>query len=278
MCSNCVREWNRRFPAKTLQADRFDIVRLFGLMEYDPHLWDGIDLPPEIGNHEYMPGCFLLYRPVNINPKVFHFMRCETVSYDEKIGWIKTYRFTNRTSGIFDMYSGDTQKLRPCSECLAEWNNGKGWKGYSSASDEEKKAIRDSFSVPAFFEHCNHQEHRPHELDELYQLMKNDTAWLYPVSNDYPENWTEITNMYCAAMRYRCEECGVDMRNYPHLAITHHINGCHPDVSPDNMKVLCVWCHSKQPHHANTVKFTRYEYTLLRKLRSEQGIKMDDLQ
>lgn len=276
VCNNCVNEWNNRFPDKPLDAKTFDIAKFFLLGEYYPDVWDVINIPPEIKDNEFMPNFFLLYRPIRITPNVFHFMKCKTVCDDEKIGWIKTYSFTCRTSGVFDMYDGSAQRLSPCEECLSEWNDGTGWKGYSSASDEEKKIIRKNFSVEEFFEHCNNQEHMPNEIVEFNELMKNNAAWCFPVDNNSPENWSAITDMYRTAKGYRCEECGVDMSKHPNLAITHHINGCHPDVRHENMKVLCIWCHSKQPHHAKTVYFNRYQYNLLRKLRSEQGIKMSD--
>ena len=80
--------------------------------------------------------------------------------------------------------------------------------------------------------------------------------------------------MYRIAQNYLCEECGLDMQEDKDLAVVHHINGSHPDVHPENMWVLCVWCHSKQPHHDRTVKIDRYILKLLRKLFREQGIKM----
>ena len=273
VCRPCLNAWNNRYPAKHLDADAFDIVKLFALWEYDPHLWDGIAIPPEINAD--LPGCFLLYRPTRVTHNAFHFMKCKTVREDEQTGWIRTYRFTNETSGAFEMFGGGTQRLRPCSECLAEWDNGRGWNGYGDASDEERKAIRGSFSIAEFFEHCRGSR----ELVELYSLMENNAVWFSArVSNDYPDNWEAITDMYRAARRYRCEQCGVDMSKYPELAITHHVNASHPEISPENMRVLCIWCHSKQPHHARTVNFNRYQYNLLRKLRKEQGIKIDDLQ
>ena len=277
VCGNCVNAWNTRFPDRPLNANTFSLSRFFCMCEYDPHLWDGIDIPPEIDVHEHLSSCFLLYRPVKNSP--FHFMKCKTVRDDEKIGWIKTYRFTDNLSGAFEMFSADSnalpvQRLHVCKDCLAEWDSGNGWKGYSSASDSDKKSIADSFSIREFFEYCTSQENMPHELAELYTLMENRSVWFSArVSNEYPANWIAITNMYRTSRGCKCEQCGVDMSRYPDLAVTHHVNGSHPEIGPDNMRVLCRWCHSKQPHHENTVKFTRYQYQLLRMLRREQGIK-----
>ena len=279
VCGNCINAWNGRFPRQALYARTFDLDKFFSQLVYDPHMWDGIDLPPESIDNEGIPGCFLLYRPSKSN-NVFHFMRCRTVRDDEATGWIKAYRFTGSTSGVFEVWNGkgefvgDKQRLKPCHHCLAEWDGGNGWMGYSTASDEEKRHIKDSFSIREFFRHCQHQEHRPHELDELCQLAEDSTVWFGAgVDNAYPSNWPEISSMYRIAHGYRCEQCGLDMSAYPNLAVVHHVNGSHPEVGPDNMKVLCVWCHSKQPNHEQTVKMDRYTLKLLRKLRREQGIR-----
>ena len=268
VCHNCVNTWNMHFPDKRLD-EPVNFVKLFAMMEYDPHFWDGIDLPPEISVHEFMPEYFLLYMPVNRSR--FHFMKCKTVCHDEEIGWIKAYRFTNRTSGAFEMFDGTIAKLHPCRECLSEWDNGTGWKGYTNASDDEKKAIAAGFRIDEFFKYCASQEQRPHELTELYHLMDDHKVWFSAhVNNDYPNNWPEITNMYRAAKRYRCEICGVDMSSNHELAVTHHVNGSHPDVPPDNMRVLCVECHAKQPYHNPHIDHDKR--VLLKRLRSEQGI------
>ena len=104
--------------------------------------------------------------------------------------------------------------------------------------------------------------------------MDDYSVWFgVNVDNEYPANWTEISAMYRIAQGYRCEECGLDMSAFPDLAVVHHVNGSHPEVGPDNMKVLCVWCHSKQPHHEVSVKLDRYTLSLLKRLRREQGIK-----
>lgn len=272
VCSHCVNSWNRRFPEVPLDVKTFDLAKFFMLGKYYPEVWYGIDIPPEVN----MLGGFLLYRPAAKSE--FHFMRCKIVRYDEKINWIKSYRFAEITSGGFELEDGKTHKLHPCRECLTEWDNGIGWKSYSKASDEQKKAIYDCFSIEEFFEHCNNQEHMPDKLSELYELMNNNAVWFGSgVSNDYPKNWEQITDMYRSSHGYHCEHCGLDMAGFPELAITHHINGSHPDVRPENMKVLCVWCHSKQPHHEKSVPLNQYQLNLLRKLRREQDIKISEI-
>ena len=275
VCGNCINKWNNMHPDKALNARTFDINKFFGGLMYDAHMWDGINLPPEFDGDEFSRECFFLYRPVKLPHNVFHFMKCSAVCEDEKIGWIRSFRFTDRITGKFEMFDGSFQPLRPCDKCLAEWNGGKGWHGYSSQDDGGKKATRDSFSLREFACHCGSLGTKPPELSALYKLMDDNSVWFgAKVSNDYPSNWDKISAMYRIAHNYRCEQCGLDMRGHPDLAVVHHVNGSHPDVAPENMRVLCQWCHSKQPHHERSVKIDRYTYNLVRKLSREQGIKM----
>ena len=273
VCENCIKVWNKKFPHNKLFVKTFNPDKFLMELEYDSHMWDGIDLPPEFNDDEFSRDCFILYKPVVNIP--FHFMKCSDVVSDEKIGWLRSYRFTDRITGQFEMFDGSFQTLRPCVKCLAEWDSGRGWRGYSSAEDSVKKEIRDSFSLREFASHCRSLETSLPELTELYRLMENNTVWFgASVSNEYPGNWDEISTMYRIAQNYRCEECGLDMRGHEEIAVVHHVNGSHPDVRPENMRVLCKWCHSKQPHHERSVKIDRYEYKLLRKLHKQQGIKM----
>lgn len=272
-CGNCISAWNRKFPNNKVNAKTFDLENFFSQLQYDPHMWDGVDIDKikEVNDARFMPDCYLLYRPVR-NMK-FHFMKCSEVRYDEEIGWIKAYRFTNNISGKFMLFDGTEQSLRPCPKCLAEWDNGKGWNGYSKASDADKKAISRDFDIQEFF---TISRDRP-ELVELYKLMDDNKVWFgADIKNEYPGNWSEISKMYRIANGYRCEQCGIDLSDATDLAVVHHVNGSHPEVDHDNMKVLCVWCHSKQPHHQKTVKFDRDQYLRLMKLYKEQGIKRPD--
>lgn len=87
-----------------------------------------INAPDVHMNYTVKPFRFVIFSPAS---KKFHFMPCHRIVI---------------------------QKLKPCIDCLSEWDNGRGWKSYSEASDDEKKIIRDKFSIHEFFEHCNRQE------------------------------------------------------------------------------------------------------------------------
>ena len=262
----------------------------------DSERWNGIDIPPEINNGEYRPGCFLLYTPAAPNAN-FHFMKCKKVCEDIRNNWLGTYRFTNKT--YFEVYRRTPQneitinktKLNVCEHCLSEWNNSSGWKNYNNDNftKEQQDNIRKNFSIDEFFDYCLDYRAKnnkfPPDLEELYKLKDENKILIgAEINNDYPKNWNKnkidncmgISDAYRISRQYRCENCGVDLGEYETkyhgILVAHHINGCHFDVRPENIKVLCKLCHSKQPHHDKTVILSPEESTLFKKLYKEQNI------
>ena len=251
--------------------------------------WIGIDIPPEINNNEILPDCFLLYLP-QVPSKGFHFMKCRRVRYDEKIDWLWNYRFTNKA--WFEDFNGNVIDLKPCPCCLAEWNNRNGWENFSKLPKSERRRIYYDFCIDDFFRYCldyreKHDNKFPSDLEALYELMYEDKVFIgTEIKNDYPTNWKKqrdgdrnkyekfegISSTYRRSKKYCCEDCGVDLSFNQDLCVAHHINGCHFDVRPENIRVLCKECHKKKPYHKYTVNLTPAEENLIQTLRQQQGI------
>lgn len=271
VCNSCINDWNIKFPDAHITRETFDITNFFLQYGDRQDIWFGQNIPSD-DTISFKAGCFLLYRPVN--NMHFHFMKCSQVLHDEQNGWIRAYRFTDDISGRFKLFDGLIKQLSPCEDCLKEFNGGRGWQDYSSAAENEKMEIKNKFSIIEFFDTCVKKDYTAPELKELYKLMENNIVYLgVDIGNKYPENWSNITTMYREAQNYRCEQCGVDLSQHTKLCITHHKNGSHPDIGPDNMQVLCKWCHSRQEYHQNTVNFHAGDFDILEQLWREQGIR-----
>lgn len=84
-----------------------------------------------------------------------------------------------------------------------------------------------------------------------------------------PFNWNEVSRAYKEQRNYTCEECGFgggDLDNdfdkrYIH---THHINSNElTNTHSDNLKSLCILCHSKQDlHHKENFEKNRMKFEL----------------
>ena len=250
--------------------------------------WNEIKVP-EINNNEILPDCFLLYTPESPS-KIFHFMKCSRVCEDEKNNHLEGYRFTNKA--WFEDFNGNVIDLKPCPCCLAEWNNRNGWENFSKLPKSERRRIYYDFCIDDFFRYCldyreKHDNKFPSDLEALYELMYEDKVFIgTEIKNDYPTNWKKqrdgdrnkyekfegISSTYRRSKKYCCEDCGVDLSFNQDLCVAHHINGCHFDVRPENIRVLCKECHKKKPYHKYTVNLTPAEENLIQTLRQQQGI------
>jgi len=299
VCGACCHQWNDMFPNNRVNSYDFNIENFFARSVNHQEIWGNLinNLPPEMSVDVFRPGCFLLYKPVQYAP--FHFMKCSDIRDKEQSGWIKAYRFTDNISGFFNVikerfnretnvYTVEefTQRLKPCKNCLSEWN----WKNYRNVPQIEQYRIIENFNITEFFDVCANDENCREKINELYELMENNTVRLgSDIYDNYPSNsWYFISRMYRIAHRYRCEQCGVDLSAYAHsrehgdLLVVHHVNGSHPDVGANNMKVLCKECHSKQPYHENTVYRNNpasqaqriADHNLLNNLRRSQGLSL----
>ncbi len=70
----------------------------------------------------------------------------------------------------------------------------------------------------------------------------------------YDRNWDYISRAYRACKGWCCESCGVDLSDHHEILHTHHINGVKYDISFNNLKALCVLCHSEQHNHEHITK------------------------
>lgn len=88
----------------------------------------------------------------------------------------------------------------------------------------------------------------------------------YADSNDitprnYPSNWEEISRKIRQQADYICQQCGFNGGSYEkHKYIDcHHMNADRSNSNKDNLRVLCIYCHSKQFHHSHIKLSKRYK-------------------
>ncbi|MOA18317.1 hypothetical protein D3C78_1386270 [compost metagenome] len=74
-------------------------------------------------------------------------------------------------------------------------------------------------------------------------------AWNEDASLGYTSDWADISKATREQAGYVCSDCGVDLSSHRHLCHTHHINRVKTDNRPENLQVLCMDCHRRQPHH-----------------------------
>lgn len=173
----------------------------------------------------------------------FHLAYCVTLKEMKEHERFGRYVAAEGKNKLFDvrMNGGSLTKmsLKPCQNCLHKLH----WKGfYLQQSTNAKNRIVDDFSVEEFF-----QRH-PKSLHHTEPTRHADNA---PV-NEYPTNWEEISASLRKQFAYSCQDCGVvlgeQFAKYLHV---HHLNGLKNDCQPENLRCLCIRCHSAQPKHRN---------------------------
>ncbi len=165
----------------------------------------------------------------------FHFYECRTLKDMKNKGKFEKYVMTQRKDGYFLMdvntgsgYIEREEKLDVCKNCL-NWYK----------SEYGKKYSVETFDIPAFFEHFG---------DSRFTEMPKHTDIFAPKSG-YTDDWNDISKQRKEQFGYICQQCSIDLSNYKKFLQTHHVNGVENDNRHNNLKVLCIECHSKQFDH-----------------------------
>ena len=170
----------------------------------------------------------------------FHVADCDTLQEMRRSNRYDRYVVTYRTDGKFivnflhDQVEEAERRLYVCKNCLDRLNyNGYRRRGYSG-----RNAIRDYFDLRAFFE----------KYDSQITREPTHTDITAPV-NTYPPNWEQISYRYKEKRNWKCEECGVNLRDERKFLHVHHINGQKNDSNEKNFLALCISCHANKPQH-----------------------------
>jgi len=177
----------------------------------------------------------------------YHIYKCTTISNMFNSGRKHRYKINSRDNGTFYYtftdYNGyvlktvDNQKLNICKNCLKKFL----YKNYVSDSDVANFNLKDFHKQNKNF------------FDFDTSLMEKGE---YAKANVYSRKWTEISNQIKTKRDYSCEGCGWRPANsYEKRFIhTHHQNGDKTNNRDDNLKVLCIKCHSNVDIYHKRIK------------------------
>ena len=177
----------------------------------------------------------------------YHIYKCTTISNMFNSGRKHRYKINSRDDGTFYYtftdYNGyvlktvENQKLNICKNCLKKFL----YKNYVSDSDVANFNLKDF-----------HKQNKNFFDFDTSSMEKGE----YAKANVYSRKWTEISNQIKSKRDYSCEECGWRPKNsYEKRFIhTHHQNGDKTNNRDDNLKVLCIKCHSNVDIYHKRIK------------------------
>lgn len=183
----------------------------------------------------------------------FHMSNCISIKKARRDKGNTRYVISSRVDGIFTVNlinsqknvvveKDKKQKLNVCRNCLSNIK----YKNYTS----KKNHIYNKFSLEEFFKLY------PGRNDLIRQRYRNDhTANI----NLYPKDFKKIADALKKQRGYKCQQCKLDMADKKEFLDAHHVDRDKSNNNPDNLKLLCVRCHSDQPSHSHMKTDSRYK-------------------
>ena len=178
----------------------------------------------------------------------YHIYKCSTISQMFDSGRKHRYKINNRENGtfhckLFNKYNikleeRENQKLNICKNCLGQFLN---LNTYPSNDDVE------NFNLKNF-----HQQNSSFFGFDTSKLEKGEES----THNAYSEQWKEISTQFKTKKNYTCEKCTWKANNHSQKKFihTHHQNGDKTNNGKDNLKVLCIECHSNVDEYHLQIK------------------------
>lgn len=171
----------------------------------------------------------------------FHLFNCETIQDMQAKGRSHRYKISCRKDGKFRFFILEKdkqrlikeQELEVCGYCLKVFNN-----HFSSNAKKPDFVLKGYLNK---FLKC----------DLPIGIKRDSYEYDYEaIPNTYSADWETIARIVKASRNYTCEKCnwvaGESERMFIHA---HHIDGKKYNSKYDNIKVLCIHCHSEELGH-----------------------------
>ncbi len=207
----------------------------------------------------------------------YHIYRCGSVPKDIKSGENKWYQSIRKDGKFIYTFSVKTknvetfqdQRLNICSNCLGVFEKENHQKTLFSNTPYMKEFNLEKFlSTEPFQELYENGIDIEKDYDFVFgdgtlglenidfahhSIPKEEIEKRLKSKSKYVKDWHNISLAYRKVKSWTCEECGWKPKseNEKRYLHSHHINKDTQNNSDQNLKALCIECHSKQPNHGH---------------------------
>ena len=175
----------------------------------------------------------------------YHFTKCTTLNTMFESDRENRYYMAQRMNGKFSysiikenkvIYKNKNQKLNVCKNCLTVL----------------EELAKEEYSVQDFKPIYVFDTNVPPPSNGGFDLECN------AVPNIYAKDWQEIAQKAKKQVDYKCEKCGVDLKQDKQYLHCHHIDANRANNLSSNLQVLCIKHHAEQPGHKHIEQTEKY--------------------
>jgi len=197
----------------------------------------------------------VLQEPLHKSGPRFHVVKeCKHIQQMLKNGRKDRYVLIQNKDGTFPCHPRDYEtrridydtiisaKLRVCQGCLERLN----YQGFLLKDTNSRTRFVMNFNLNEFLNH-----YEPFFIDQKYYKANNlKQNGNYTIDHaKIRENLLLLTNYTCQGSELKSGKCDVQLKDHPEWLHMHHINGQSGDNNNQNIKILCISCHQRQPLH-----------------------------
>ena len=230
------------------RAEFDEIVPVAGLLNFkDHHAFLYIDEPFQTLEE-------LKEVPCERGPRFHMVKECTTLQRMHEQGRSDRYVLIQNTSGDFPCHPRDKDtrqidyeikhpaKLLACYNCMNQLN----YRGFCSKPNHNQ---REDIRNLDFYNFLKHYE--PFFIDRKFYRQNNmKQNGNYTIDHaSIRDTLLNKTNYTCQGSELKTGKCDVQLKDHPEWLHMHHINGRSGDNRTENLKILCISCHQRQPLH-----------------------------
>lgn len=163
----------------------------------------------------------------------FHIFECNTLESMRNNNKGHRYKKASRNDGQFWVIRGQNKSYEYLNIC-----------NYNCL--EQHNSIYDRQTVSSF----NVKPYLDAPIQHIQPYITNELD-MTTIPSSYSDDWSSISQERKDYCKWICQECFYNLSSLKKYLHTHHVNADITNNKHENLKVLCIECHSKEFQHGH---------------------------